>query len=133
MIIVAILFALIIKDPDKAIDDDSKQTTKLGQDEEWLHDPYGEVQKGVDFGKGDEVLKPPAEEQLHYARQQRTKQKQMNAIIREMFLYFVFILVMCVVAYGSRDTQAFAVNEAVKGVFSESQYTSLLPFDTVSK
>ena len=69
---------------------------------------------------------------LHYSRQQRTKQKQMNAIIHEMALYLIFIIVLCVVAYGSRDTQAFAVNEAVKGVFVDSDYTSLTPFDTVS-
>ena len=133
VVVVAVLFALIVKDPDKAIEDDEKQTTKLSSDEEWVHDPYGQDKKGLDFGKGDEVLKPPDEEQLHYSRQQRTKQKQMNGIIREMSLYFIFILVLCVVAYGSRDTQAFAANEAVKGIFVESDYTSLLPFDTVSQ
>ncbi|KAJ7390230.1 TRP-like ion channel Pkd2 [Desmophyllum pertusum] len=75
----------------------------------------------------------PGEEQLHVARQRRTKQKQMKAIIREMFLYLSFILVMCVVAYGSRDTQAYAVTEALTDIFRESQYTSLLPFDASSE
>lgn len=125
------LFALIVKDPDKAINDDGKQSTKLDQDEEWVHDPYGKDKKGLDLRKGSEVLKPPCEEELHFSRQKRTKHKQMNAIIREMFLYFIFILVMCVVAYGSRDTQAFAVNEAVTGIFVQSDYTLLSPFDTV--
>lgn len=133
VIVVAVLFALIVKDPDKAIEDAGKQTTKLSSDEEWVHDHYGQDKKGLEFGKGDQVLKPPDEEQLDYSRQQRTKQKQMNAIIREMSLYFIFILVLCVVAYGTRDTQAFAANEAVKGIFVQSDYTSLLPFDTVSQ
>lgn len=48
-----------------------------------------------------------------------------------MSLYFAFIIVMCVVAYGSRDNQAYAVTKSLKDLFSESTYTSLVPFDTV--
>lgn len=131
VMVIAALFALIVKDPDKAIEDDGKQTKELGKDEEWIHDPYSGHQNGFDFRKSAEIPKPPGEEQLHVARQRRTKQKQMKAIIREMFLYLSFILVMCVVAYGSRDTQAYAVTEALTDIFRESQYTSLLPFDAV--
>ena len=131
VIIIAVLFALVIKDPDKAIEDEGKQRTELGKDEEWIHDPYGGHSNGFDLRKSVEIPKPPGEEQLHVARQRRTKQKQMKTIIREIVLYFAFILVLCVVAYGSRDTQAYAVTKALTDTFPETKYTSLLPFDTV--
>lgn len=131
VIVLAILFALVVKDPDKAIESDGKQSTKLGQDEEWVHDPFVKEQTGMVIRVNSEFLKPPGKEQLHFSRQQLTKQKQMNTIIREMFFYFIFLLVMCVVAYGSRDTQAFGVNAAVKGIFVKSDYTLLPSFDTV--
>lgn len=131
VIIIAVLFALIIKNPDKVIEDEAKQMKELGKDEEWIHDPYREHPNGFDFRKSGEIPKPPGEGQLHLARQRRQKQKQMKNILREMCLYFVFILVMCVVAYGSRDTQAYAVTSTLTDIFTESKYTLLPPFGTV--
>ena len=132
VIVVAVLFALIIKDPDKAIQDEGNQRRELGRDEEWIHEPYGNQKGGFDFRKSVEIPKPPGEEHLHIARQRRKKQKQMKIILREISLYFAFILVLCVVAYGSRDTQAYAVTRALTDIFPESKYTSLLPFDKVN-
>ena len=131
VMIFAVLFALIVKDPDKALKDDGKQTTELGKDEEWIHDPYSTHRDGFDFKTSDEIPRPPGAEQLHLARQRRQKEKQMKAILKEMFLYLAFIIVMCVVAYGSRDNQAYAATKTLKDLFSESTYTSLLPFDAV--
>ena len=131
VLIFAALFALIIKDPDKTLKDDGKQTTELGKDEEWIHDPYGDHQDGLDFKTSGEIPRPPGVEQLHLARQRRQKEKQMKAILKETSLYLAFIIVMCVVAYGSRDNQAYAVTKTLKDLFSDSTYTSLLPFDTV--
>ncbi|XP_022801963.1 polycystic kidney disease protein 1-like 2 [Stylophora pistillata] len=133
VIVVAVLFALIIKDPDKAIQDEGNQRRELGRDEEWIHEPYGNQKSGFDFRKSVEIPKPPSEEHLHIARQRRKKQKQMKIILREISLYFAFILVLCVVAYGSRDTQAYAVTRALTDIFPESKYTSLLPFDKSSE
>ena len=131
VIVIAVLFALTIKDPDKALEEEGKQTPELGKDEELIHDPYVEHLNGFDFKKSGDIPKPPSEQQLHLARQRRQKQKQMKAILRETFLYFAFILVMCVVAYGSRDNQAYAVTRTLTDIFAESKYTALLPFDTV--
>ena len=111
---------------------DGKERRELGRDEEWIHDSYGNLQNGFDFRKSTEIPKPPGEGLLHIARQRRTKQKQMKIILREIFLYFAFILVLSVVAYGSRDTQAYAVTKALTDIFPESKYTSLLPFDQVN-
>jgi len=131
VMIFAVLFALIVKDPDKALKEDRKQTTDLGKDEEWIHDPYGDHLDGFDIKTSGEIPRPPGVGQLHLARQRRQKEKQMKAILKEMSLYLAFIIVMCVVAYGSRDNQAYAVTKTLQDLFSESKYTSLLPFDTV--
>lgn len=131
VMIFAVLFALIVKDPDKALIDEGKQTTELGKDEEWIHDPYGDQRDGSDFKKSGDIPKPPGVEQLHLARQRRQKEKQMKAVLHEMFLYLAFIIVMCVVAYGSRDNQTYAVTKTLKDLFTESTYTSLSPFDAV--
>lgn len=131
VMIFAVLFALIVKDPDKALKDDGKQTTKLEKDEEWVHDPYDDQRDGFSFKTSGEIPRPPGIEQLHLARQRGQKDKQMKAILKEMFLYLAFIIVMGVVAYGSRDNQAYDVTKTLKDFFSDNTYTSLLPFDTV--
>ena len=127
VVAMAVFFALIIKDPDKGDDD---KPADLGKDEEWIHERYSDDDKLLWNNIGF-VPKPPSEETLYHSRQFRTKKKRMVEVIKETFFYVVFILVLCIVAYGNLDTQAYPVRATVSDYFAESKYVGSMPISEV--
>lgn len=126
--VLAMVFALFTKDPNKT--NGNEQPNELGDNEEWVHDRQGGHEETSDFFYF--VPKPPNEETLHAVRQIRIKEKQMRGIIRELVFYFTYLIVLCIVAYGNRDSQAYHVTEAMVNLFKEGKYTQMSTFDSVS-
>lgn len=123
-------FALVIKDPSKA-EDENEQNSELTQDEEAIHKEVAENEEETTLRKMGFVSKPPDPEKLELARQLKLKQKAMKTIIREMIMYFLFLSVLLVVAYGNRDPMAFSVTRGVRQIIQESSYTGLDSVDDV--
>ena len=124
-------FAVVIKDPNKAEEENEQENNELNPDEEALHNKAQNSEEEKTLRKIGFVDKPPNEEKLEYARRLKVKQKAMKTIIREIIQYFVFLSVLLVVAYGSRDPMAFNVTSAMKTVFEEGKYSGLGEFDDV--
>ena len=124
-------FAVVIKDPNKAEEENEQEGNELSPDEEALHNKAQNSEEEKTLRKIGFVDKPPNPEKLEAARQLKMKQKEMKSIIREVLQYFVFLSVLLVVAYGSRDPMAFSVTRAMTTVFDEGKYTGLSAFDGV--
>ena len=116
-------FAVVIKDPNKAEDENDQDNKELSPDEEILHNQKQNSDEEKTLRKIGFVDKPPNPEELEAARLLKTKQKQMKAIIREVIQYLVFLSLLLVVAYGSRDPMAFPITNAMHGFFDEGDYS----------
>ncbi|KAL9957163.1 hypothetical protein ACROYT_G038767 [Oculina patagonica] len=132
--ILAMLFALLIKDPKKAEGDTFADINALANDEEWLHknadDLDPEMQKTLKTLIND---KPPDEAKLEIARQLRMKEKQMKSIIREIAWYVIFLLVLLTISYGNRDLITSQVTRYMQNTFEKAAYSGNLTFDKVHR
>lgn len=124
-------FAVVIKDPNKAEEENEQEANELNPDEETIHNKTQNSEEEKTLRKIGFVDKPPNEEKLEYARRLKVKQKAMKVIIREIVQYFVFLSVLLVVAYGSRDPMGFQVTSAMRNIFEDGKYTGLGAFDEV--
>lgn len=57
----------------------------------------------------------------------------MKAIIKEIVVYFTYLMVLCTVAYGGFDPQSYRISEATKEMFSDSSYAGGDSFESVSR
>lgn len=132
--LLAMLFALLIKDPKKAEGNSYADINALANDEEWLHknteDLDPEMQKTLKTLIND---KPPDEAKLEIARQLRMKEKQMKSIIREIAWYIIFLLVLLTISYGNRDLITSQVTRYMKNTFVKATYSGNLTYNKVSR
>ena len=132
--LLAMLFALLIKDPKKAEENSYADINALANDEEWLHknteDLDPEMQKTLKTLIND---KPPDEAKLEIARQLRMKEKQMKSIIREIAWYVIFLLVLLTISYGNRDLITSQVTRYMHNSFVDSTFSGNLTYNKVSR
>ena len=124
-------FAVVIKDPNKAEEENEQESNELNPDEEALHSQKKNSEEEKTLRKIGFVDKPPNPEKLEAARMLKVKQKEMKTIIREVIQYFVFLSVLLVIAYGSRDPMAFTVTRAMRDMFDEAKYSGNSAFEEV--
>lgn len=125
-------FAVVIKDPNKAEEENEQESNELNPDEEALHNKKQNSEEEKALRKIGFLDKPPNPEKLEAARQLKVKQKKMKSIIREVIQYFVFLSVLLIIAYGSRDPMAFTVTRAMREMFDDGKYTGLDGIDGVT-
>jgi len=65
----------------------------------------------------NETLEPPDTEALEEARKQRVKEMKMEAILKEIGIYFFFVLILFFLSYQQRDTRSFLYTENMKSMF----------------
>lgn len=126
-------FAVVIKDPNKAEDENEQDNTELNSDEEALHSQKQNSVEEKALRKIGFVDKPPNPEILEAARLLKTKQKQMKTIIREVIQYLVFLSVLLVIAYGSRDPMAFPITDSMRSLFEAGDYSGNGGIDEVRR
>ena len=125
-------FAVVIKDPNKAEEENEQENNELNPDEEALHSKKQNSEEEKGLRKIGFVDKPPNPAKLEAARQLKTKQRQMRTIIREVVQYFVFLSILLVIAYGSRDPMAFPITTAMHSFFDEGTYAGNNGIDGVN-
>jgi len=132
--LLAMLFALLIKDPKKAEENSYADINALANDEEWLHknteDLDPEMQKTLKTLIND---KPPDEAKLEIARQLRMKEKQMKSIIQEIAWYVIFLLVLLTISYGNRDLITSQVTRYMQNTFVDATFSENLTYTKVSR
>ena len=62
-------------------------------------------------------LKPPDTSSLEAARELRMKEMQMEAILKEVLVYFFFVLVLFFLSYQNRDLNSFPYAQNIKNIF----------------
>lgn len=67
--------------------------------------------------QANEELEPPDTEALEEARKKRVKEMKMEAILKEIFIYFFFVLILFFLSYQQRDVRSFFYTENMKNMF----------------
>ncbi|XP_078670977.1 polycystin-1-like protein 2 isoform X2 [Branchiostoma floridae x Branchiostoma belcheri] len=115
--LLAFFFALIIKKPDQS-DEDVPPPTPAQEDEEYLglyHMAAGKLSS-----KAAGQVGPPDAGQLQTARDRRFVEVGMRTALYDAGFYFVYILLLLVVANGNRDTSMFHLTRHLQDTFGES-------------
>ncbi|XP_033117714.1 uncharacterized protein LOC117117519, partial [Anneissia japonica] len=138
VLMLATFFSLVIKSPDK---EDDSQSPHLEKDEEWLHERLTEEELN-DPSKLEEFQKqrdaevanslPPDEDEINEMREFRFKEMQMNAILREISIYLLFLYILMTVSFGNTDPTAFAFRETMLDSFVHASYHGKMPFSSVA-
>ena len=65
------------------------------------------------------VYRPPEPETLREARTKRLKEIKMNAIMKEIAAFFIFLIMLMNVAYYHRDPNTFLMTKTLHETFDE--------------
>lgn len=63
-------------------------------------------------------FKPPDLEALNEARENRMKELKMEAVVKEIVIYAIFVLILFFLSYQARDSESFLFAENLKGFFA---------------
>lgn len=105
---------------EEALDDEEDlELEELQEDEEWLH-TASIITPRHRFKDRSRVYKPPNYHALERAKQERYKEMKMNAIMKDIFSYLVFLWLLIVISYGNRDPNAYHMKDTLVKMFIES-------------
>nr|XP_006820685.1 PREDICTED: polycystic kidney disease protein 1-like 2-like [Saccoglossus kowalevskii] len=104
VIFLALFVALIWKKPEELEGD--VEDNQLKPDEQWLTDVSAyEGIVPVDDGM-EEMESPLSPEEMEKARRKRFKEVKMKGVLKEMFVYGTYIIILLLIAYGARDMKS---------------------------
>lgn len=112
VIIVALIYALVLKRPDESDYESDIDGNETQQTSGYEYDITRTM-----------VVFPPNREELEEARTKKLREIQMDVIIKDMIIYVFFLTALLVVSYSHRDPQAFAVAQNVMDSFIGGKYT----------
>ncbi|XP_077979563.1 uncharacterized protein LOC144434915 [Glandiceps talaboti] len=123
----AMFYALVIKKPDD--EEDEPKSAHLANDEEWLHERMTEEELNdpdrlakLEEQKALSPIKPPDTDEIEEARELRFKEIKMYAVLKEIFVYMIYLYVLMIITYGARDTRAYLVWDSVKNTFADASH-----------
>ncbi|XP_028406520.1 polycystin-1-like isoform X2 [Dendronephthya gigantea] len=132
----ATFFAVVIKNPDKAVeeeDEDKKENSPVKADEELVHNKEKTEEDEMEDIKRQALMpKPPDQVKLEEMRRFKLKQKLMYKILREIMSYVIFVLILLTVAYGNRDYKSHHVNNALTSYFMGGSYAGKMAIGDIS-
>lgn len=70
-------------------------------------------------------LRPPDEDFLKAARAQRLKEVRMSEIIKEIVTYFLFVMLLLLVAYGNKDPNTYLLRKTLHETFVDLDQTGV--------
>ncbi|XP_028399329.1 LOW QUALITY PROTEIN: polycystic kidney disease protein 1-like 2 [Dendronephthya gigantea] len=127
VVVAAVVFALFIK---KA--DDSEETGDEGlvvnkpdvEEKQLAERNLAELKRkmgaiGNPIGKVKKYYSPPSPAKLRKAREKRLKEIKMNAALKEMFAFFVFLILLMAVAQYHRHPDTFLLTKTLYETFEE--------------
>eukprot|EP00057_Strongylocentrotus_purpuratus_P024893 XP_011679367.1 PREDICTED: receptor for egg jelly 6 isoform X1 [Strongylocentrotus purpuratus] len=120
VIVIVFIVSIIFKKPSKMNDADAeglkdKTINKLQTDEEYLHEDS--LTAGKVPGYSIRPKTAPTKQILQEARKERLRDMQVSGVIRDAFLYALFLMVVLYLAYINRDPQAFLMSETIRNTF----------------
>ncbi|WAQ97034.1 PK1L2-like protein, partial [Mya arenaria] len=123
--LVAIIFSFLIRKPTEDEEEDEEDEPRiLKEDEEYLHKEEEEDEFGyITPKKPLRKPKPPDTQALARAREERLKEIQMWAIIREILFYAFFLWILIIVSYRSVSTNSWRYKNTMEKVFIQTNDT----------
>ncbi|XP_070579640.1 polycystin-1-like [Ptychodera flava] len=123
----ATFYALVIKKPDD--EEEEPKGAHLGGDEEWLHERMTEEELNdpdklakLEEQKAMSPIQPPNTDEIEEARELRFKEIKMHSVLKEIFLYMIYLYVLMIITYGTRDTSAYLVRKSVYNTFAYASH-----------
>lgn len=122
----AIFFAHILKKPNTVMFSTSSRDRS---DEQWLQDQLQGTDEYLEECAVARPVKVPSEDILQSARERAAKERAMHVILLDFGTFFLFLMLVLLIAYGFRDRDAFHQTDAVSKVllsqgFSEKSHGS---------
>ncbi|XP_064093787.1 uncharacterized protein LOC135206294 [Macrobrachium nipponense] len=113
--LMAFLVSAIFKSGDQDEDDadEDEENPKLQPNEEWMHDDTARIARR--YGAENKDL-------LEKLRHQRRQEVGMNEIMKEIFLYALFIWILLILSHGNRDPNAFWLQKELHNAFVNDAY-----------
>lgn len=119
-VITAVLFALILRKPVDQKHAETDDADKSVQPEEIEEDLDGDD----DIITADEIpIIRPSESALARARKIKLKERMTWEVIKEIVIYFVFLLVVSRLAYSEKDPNMFMLRRDLKSMFDSAKYS----------
>ncbi|RUS75939.1 hypothetical protein EGW08_016304 [Elysia chlorotica] len=87
-----------------------------------------ELQKGVAARSRSRYLRfagPPQEKQLKSSRKRQIRQKRALILLRDLFCFFVMLIILSTMAFGKGTGSSFMFNKAIKEALAEKSYEGL--------
>ncbi|XP_033125654.1 polycystic kidney disease and receptor for egg jelly-related protein-like [Anneissia japonica] len=141
VILIAVFFSLVIKNPIKE-DDDSPPPPELDDGEELLHERMTEEElenaqmlEEFERERADMIASsmPPDTEEIAEARETRFKEIRMHIIVREIIIYILFLYVLMFVSFGNTDHNSYLLRQSSVETYVNAAYNGKLKFTKVSK
>ncbi|XP_022236079.1 polycystic kidney disease protein 1-like 2 [Limulus polyphemus] len=118
--LMAMIFSTLCKSVDNDEDDaeEDEEAPELNPDEEWL---YAESPRRSER----KLYKPINVQATQRAKEERLTEMKMNAVIREILSYLLFLWILIVLSYGNRDPNAFYMQVNLNNAFIKKGDSSL--------
>nr|XP_034310453.1 uncharacterized protein LOC105340501 isoform X2 [Crassostrea gigas] len=137
VVIFAIFYALVIKKPEAQDDEDDHLKPDLSKDEEYLHDHLTE--KDLEDPQKMRMLEqrkiqatlPPELDFLKTIREERQKELQMFAMLKEITICMVFLYIVLTIAYANRDPWSFTQFQNYENILNAGTFASAIGNNTV--
>ena len=115
-------------------DEKKKEGGDVKSDEELVHEKKerSEEDEMEDIKRAALMPKQPDKVKLEEMRQFKSKQKLMYRILKEIFSYIIFVLILLTIAYGNRDYRSHQVNNALTSYFMGGTYSGKMALGDVS-
>ncbi|XP_068213289.1 polycystin-1-like [Palaemon carinicauda] len=122
--LMAFLVSAIFKSGDHDEDDadEDEEDPRLLPNEKWMHDDTGQL---LHFNSENKDL-------LEKLRRQRQQEVGMNEIMKEIFLYALFIWILLILSHGNRDPNAYLLQQGFHNSFVNDGYTNDNDFTQVT-
>ncbi|KAL5017875.1 hypothetical protein ScPMuIL_003597 [Solemya velum] len=125
VLLLAIFYALVIR---KHEDSDSEAlSTHLQSNEEFVHCHMTETDlqdptnlRNLENRKSAAVA-PPQQDFIGIAKEARSKEIQMFAVVKEIVVSLVFLSLCLLVGYGHRDSWSFSLHQTYNNIFVNTQ------------
>ncbi|XP_028413717.1 uncharacterized protein LOC114536572 [Dendronephthya gigantea] len=128
VVVAAVVFALFIKKADDSEEETGNEGLVINKsdvaEEELAARNLAELERkmgaiGKPVGKIKKYYSPPSAAKLRKAREKRLKEIKMNAALKEMFAFFVFLILLMAVAQYHRHPDTFLLTKTLYETFEE--------------
>ncbi|XP_077979562.1 polycystin-1-like [Glandiceps talaboti] len=139
VLFLAVFYALVIKTPDKAEEDED--SPHLDKDEEWVHermtvDELNNPEKMAELQREKALrmssLRLPDTDELETARQIRFKEIRMHGILKEIVFYVMFLYLLMIICYGNRDPAGYLFSNSLMDQFVNAGYNGKMKYQSIS-